>query len=494
MVRKFRKKDHRQIKLVKMHYTVIQKKYMLFVNYLRRISMSKKYSVQSIFITACICFLIIFPSACQSKKEEIPIQLKVIGEDYSPMQGLELIKRGFTEETGIEVVISKFDAENVRKKSIGDFLAGAGNYDVIMGAFYDVGLFAANKWVLKLDELLLKEDWKDNMMDMDNFSKSILDLSCRYNGNLFALPCSAQCMYLWFRKDLFNSETERAMFKKVYGYDLPSPEPEYSMTWHQYKDVAEFFTRTKGSIAAGQILEENLYGTVLQAKNHIALWFEFMNFLHSFGGRFINEEGNIEENRRPALEALKFYLDLLKYAPPGSVNYTWDEALTTFQNGQVAMAIMWSDSIAAVEDPSSSRISESVGYASNPVFEKNGKPTFAFGGWGFFINAKSKHTNEAFKFIQWCNRPSVQLEWALKGGIPATLSTYSSPAYKSIPGVSAHLYALNHLVGWSTESFSARMIEVGQNILARAVAKDIDAEEAIEQIYNRYIQIIEDTK
>lgn len=419
------------------------------------------------------------------------ITLKVIGEDYSPMQGLEKIKGDFTQETGIQVVISKFDADTVRKKSIGDFQAGAANYDVIMGAFYDVGLFGSNGWVLNVDQVLAQQGWKDSAVDLNNFSPEILNLCCRYKNTLYALPCSAQSMYLWYRKDLFDSGVEKEAFKKKYGYDLPSPSAQRSMTWVQYRDVAEFFTRPKGTNVAGQSLDQPLFGTVLQAKNHIALWFEFNNFLQSFGGRFVSPDGkSVEINSPAAKEALDYYIGLKKFSPPGTLNYTWDEALSAFQNGQVAMMIMWSDSISIVEDPKSSRVAGKVGFAANPTLTQSDEPRSVFGGWGLFVNIKSQHQKEAMQLIQWANRPDVQLKWAKEGGIPATLSTYSSPQYASIPGAQAHLESLKHLIGWSTEPYSARMIEVGQNSLAKAVAGNVSSTEALKELAARTQEII----
>jgi len=418
------------------------------------------------------------------------ITLKVIGEDYSPMQGLEKIKDRFTAETGLRVEISRFDAETLRKKSIGDFQAGAANYDVIMGAFYDVGLFAANGWVLDVGEALSRDGWRDPKLDMKNFSEPILNLSCRYKDKLWALPCSAQCMFLWYRTDLFGDPGEQAAFRARYGYDLPQPTPQRSMTWAQYRDVAEFFTRKAGEKAAGKTLDQDLYGTLLQGKNHVAIWFEFNNFLHSFGGTFIAPDGAVVADSPQAREALTYYVGLKPFAPPGTVNYNWDEALSTFQSGQVAMVINWSDAITAVVDPKQSQVFDHTGFAAVPTLREGGETASVFGGWGLFVNAKSRHPREAVQLIQWANRPDVQIAWAQAGGIPATLSTYKSPEYAKLPGSAAHLAALGHLVGWSNAPYSAQMISIGQDLLARAMAGEITPEQALTQLAQRLRGIV----
>src|SRR4051812_3349989 len=89
------------------------------------------------------------------------IVIRVIGEDYSPMQGLEKIKEDFTRETGVKVEITRVDAETLRKKYIALCQAGDSGYDVIMGQAFDVGLFAVNHWALDLTEALERPGWRD---------------------------------------------------------------------------------------------------------------------------------------------------------------------------------------------------------------------------------------------------------------------------------------------------------------------------------------------
>jgi multiple sugar transport system substrate-binding protein len=423
-----------------------------------------------------------------------PVLLHVIGEDYSPMQGLEKIKSAFTAETGTSVEIVRVDAETLRKRYLGEFQSGAANYDVIMGQGFDVGLLAVNGWTLDVTAALARPGWKDPKFTLANFSDQLLDLSCRYNRVLYGLPCSAQCMFLWYRKDLFADAGEREAFARRYGYALPQPSVARSMTWKSYRDVAEFFTRPKGAKAAGKGLENDLFGTVLQGKNHIALWFEFQNFLYSFGGSLITPDGKVTAAAPPARQALEYYIGLKPFAPPGTVNYSWDEALVAFQSGQVATAIMWSDSVSAVEDPKSSKVTGRVGFSANPTLEPAGATASVFGGWGFFVNRKSRHPKEALQLLQWANRPDVQVAWAKVGGIPAALPAYDSPELRDIPGMAAHREALKHLVAWTRAPYSARLVEVGQNNLAKAVSGQVTPATSLQEIAARYQEILAERK
>jgi multiple sugar transport system substrate-binding protein len=446
-------------------------------------------------IAAFVIGLIILGGAFWSCREikRVPeaVTLKVVGEDWTPMQGLERLVPLFKQETGVNVIISKYDAQTLRKKSIADFQSGGSQYDVVMGWGMDIGLVAQNHYVLNLDEQLSKAGARDPKMPMDNFPPAFVESFCKYKGTLYALPCSAQGMLLWYRKDLFENEGERNAFKARYGYAMPVPTPERSMTWAQYRDLAEFFTRPKGQRAAGRFLEDDLYGTVLQGKNFIALWYEFSNYLYGFHGSAVGPDGRqVTINSSEALSALDFYLGLRKFAPPGTANYTWDEALSAFQNGQVALSIMWTDSINLVEDRKASKVAGLIGYSANPTLTAAGEPQSVSAGWGFYVNAKSRHPKEAVAFIQWCNRPDIQAKWAAVGLIPTTRSTYQSPPYSTMPGAVAQLAALEHSFIWSKEPYSGRLVVVGQEVLARAVAGELSSREALGELEGQYRAIV----
>ena len=82
-------------------------------------------------------------------------------------------------------------------------------------------------------------------------------------------PAQLQSMYLWYRKkSLCFSSTEKKDIQEKYEFTMSAhnPTPQRSMTWAQYKDVAEFFTRPKGASAAGKPLDWSLFGTVLPSQ------------------------------------------------------------------------------------------------------------------------------------------------------------------------------------------------------------------------------------
>lgn len=417
-------------------------------------------------------------------KEEAPradqhVTLHLIGEAYPPFQALPAIVEPFTRETGIKVEIHPFEFETALSKTQMDFTGDTGSYDVVMGIYYNLGKYVENGDILPLEPLLEDPALRDPSLSMDNFFEPVMDFSARYNGKLYGLPATANAMYLWYRKDLFSNQEEQMAFKTRYGYDLPIPSADSPITWSQYRDLAQFFTRRKGERLAGENLQSDFYGTCLQAKRHPALWYEFSNYLASWGGSVVDESGAVVVDSPNALEALKFYIGLRSFSPPGTLQYNWDDALTAFQQGHIALATMWFDSTPPLDDPTASKVVGKVGYGQIPVVDKQGPVVAQYGGWGFYINADTQHPKEAFRLIQWLNRPEVQVAWAKEGGLPSTLTTFEDPEYLKVPYRRAQRVALEHAVAWTRAPYSEEINSKAVDRIAQAMSEQSTPEEAL---------------
>lgn len=426
---------------------------------------------------------------CNSKpKQQEKITLNVIGEAASAMDGLDAIKDQFTKEFGYEIELHKFEFQTVQDKTVLDFTGKTGNYDCIMGIYYNLGKYTENEFILDFDPFMSDESLRDPQVKLDNFFKPILDVSCYYNGRLMGLPFSGQSMFLWFRKDLFENADEQKAFESKYGYPLPMPSPEHAITWKQYRDICEFFTRKKGSTLAGNVLKQDFYGTCLQSKRHPSAWYEFTNFIHSFGGE-IDKEGKPEVNSPQVKEALEYYVSLKQFCPPGVAQFTWDDALAAMQQGRAAVEIMWADSAPYLDDPTASTVVGKVGFGLIPVKEDVNKVVSQYGGWGFYINKYSKHPREAFQFIQWCNRPDIQVLWAENGGIPTTITTYEDDRYKAKPYAAAHKASLQHLTAWPREPYSSQLIDLGSQAVSEAISGVRSPAATLDWLQNEYGKI-----
>jgi multiple sugar transport system substrate-binding protein len=226
---------------------------------------------------------------------------------------------------------------------------------------------------------------------------------------------------MWYRADLLNDPKERAGFKAKYGYDL-----QPAKDWDQYRDIAEWFTRP----------EKGFYGTAIQGKRHEALWYEWLNFLYSFGGDMMevsagSECGPIIVNSPEAVASLEYYKSLMKYSPPDTLNYFWDDVMALMQQDKVYELIMWNDATYAVaEDKEASKVAGRMGFDIVP--QGKGGKVGQVEGWTYLIPKYSKNKEAAFLFIQWMMGFDQQLDQHLNGGASSRPDVYANPRVQAI--------------------------------------------------------------
>ena len=130
-----------------------------------------------------------------------------------------------------------------------------------MGIFYNFGRYAESGYVMPFDdERFMDVLPSEKIVSDDAFYPALRDTVMYYDGKKIGYPFSAQTMFLWFRKDLFENPIERENFESDYGYALPIPDEHSPLTWREYRDLAEFFTRRQGESLAGEELQVDFFG------------------------------------------------------------------------------------------------------------------------------------------------------------------------------------------------------------------------------------------
>jgi len=358
--------------------------------------------------------------------------IRLIGEDYPPLQAIDKMKPDFERATGIKVEIERYEAEAVLQKVGFDLNSKTGRYDLIIQIYFDMGRMVTQNQLHPLADYLENPKLHDPSFDPDRDLFPVWRSMGWYGGKQYGYPMMVLTMYTWYRRDLFDDPQEKATFKNKYGYDLGPPE-----TWKQYRDIAEFFTRPN----------QGLYGTLVQGKKHIALWQEYLNFLYSFGGSVMDTKdpstyGPIGINSPEAVKATEYYKSLLKYSPPDSLNFTWDDALALMQQGKVAECLMWTDSTYALEDPKQSKVAGKMGYAMMPKGDAG--IVHQIGGQSYYIPTTSKNPEAAYLFIEWMLRPENQIRQQKLGGASPRKATYQDPDVVRLPWTSVSINALEH--------------------------------------------------
>lgn len=348
--------------------------------------------------------------------------IRTIGEALPPLEAMNKLKGEFERRTGIEVVIEMYEHSEAVNKVMLDLNSRRGRYDFILQPHRELGRFVKGGHLESLEKYMNDSKLRDPSFQPENqlYTGLWKEISW-YENKIYGFPFTALTMYMWYRNDLLSNAEERAGFKARYGYDLKP-----ATTWQEYSDIAEWFNRP----------EKGFYGTAIQGKRHEALWYEWLNFLYSFGGDMLetkagSECGPVIVNSPQAVASLEYYKSLMKYSPADTLNYTWDDVMALMQQGKVYQLIMWNDATYAVaEDREASTVAGKMGFDLVP--QGKGGKIGQVEGWTYLVPKYSKNKEAAYLFIQWMMEKEQQLNQHLNGGATARPDVYAHPEVQKI--------------------------------------------------------------
>jgi multiple sugar transport system substrate-binding protein len=240
-------------------------------------------------------------------------------------------------------------------------------------------------------------------------------------------------------------------------------------------ELAQFFTRPK----------EHFYGTYIQGKQSLALWYEWLNFIYSFDGNLLDaphswQYGDIVVNSPQNVAATEQYLKMIAFSPPGTLNYGWNEAQSALQQGRVFMGLLWSDQAPFLEDPAVSKVSGKIGYALIP--SNSGKPFSHMEGLTYLITAKSRHAREAYKFLEWAMSDQIQVAQTLRGSSSVRKSTYEAQPVQNLPFTSVFLASVPIAKPKPTVPESDQMTQAAVRRLSEIVSGRCSAQQGLDQL------------
>ncbi len=128
--------------------------------------------------------------------------IRLIGEDYPPLQAIDKMKFDFENATGINVEIERYEAEAVLQKIGFDLTSKTGRYDLIVQVYFDMGRLVTQKQIRPLSEFISNSNLHNPEFDPDKDLFPVWKTMGWYEGNPYGYPMMALTMYTWYRKDL----------------------------------------------------------------------------------------------------------------------------------------------------------------------------------------------------------------------------------------------------------------------------------------------------
>jgi ABC-type glycerol-3-phosphate transport system substrate-binding protein len=242
----------------------------------------------------------------------------------------------------------------------------------------------------------------------------------RQNGSVYAIPYAISVYGLWVRKDLFEQA----------GIPIP-------------QNYEELLT------ASRRLTTGDMYGIALPAGQNIASVNYFSIFLWQNNADYFTCNGDVAFGQPEALEAVKRWAALIKYAPPGYNTWGYGEQIESFLNGRVAMAV-YGGRLGIQLHNMRPELMDKV----TVIFPPFGEQRVTLGVWSrFAIAASTKNKAEAKDFLQWLASGDRLLRYDMtRPGhmIPALNSARAETLNANDPYIAMHRDWLESFYEWST--------------------------------------------
>ncbi|WP_018132131.1 ABC transporter substrate-binding protein [Effusibacillus pohliae] len=236
------------------------------------------------------------------------------------------------------------------------------------------------------------------------------------------------------------------------------------------------------------------FGYLMQAKQYEGLVCNFLEFISSYGGKILDDQGNVVVNSPETIKGLKKMMEVVKsdFVPKNITTFTELESHTAFIEGQSPFIRNWPYQWALAQDPKQSKIVDKVGVSPLPAGDKGSAATL--GGWMSGINKYSKHPKEAWEFLKFMTGPEGQKITAVKGGsAPTYLPLYDDSEVKNASPLFANkdfVKGISAAVPRPTSPVYPKISEVIQIEVSKALAGQQTAEQAVQNMEKKIKEVV----
>jgi multiple sugar transport system substrate-binding protein len=412
------------------------------------------------------------------------------------------------QRTGGKAVVVEFPFRELFEKFYEALSTGTGAFDVILYAPAWAGDF-----VPYLSEI--PADVADDP-SFDDIHPVYRDRLMQWGNKRIAITVDGDLFSGYYRRDLFEDSRYRLEFRQRYGYELAAPN-----TWKEYRDIAEFFTGREGPDG------QKLYGTVeafsrggQQFWNLFSRASAYANHPDHPGAQFFDPDTMQAHINNPAwVRAVKEYVEIVDFSPPGALKFGIVEAREPFVQGQTAMILDWGDTAQISANPKKSKVLGKVGYFVLPGtmevwdyvqrrWDRMGRPHkapfLAFGGWVGSVAKSSKQQAAAWDYLMWYSNPENSLRDVVTSG--TGVNPYRYTHFTNIDAWTKALTrrAASEYLGMLKTSIDSPHVALDLRIpgffdytealeieLERALKKEVSARLALDRVAVQWEQITE---
>jgi len=434
-----------------------------------------------------------------------------------PVIAQRMVERGeeFTAMTGAKIRVNEVPFAELFQKILTDWATGTNSIDV--------GVFASG-WAVELADADLLEDLTpyiedDDKIDLQDIAPYFREFNQKIGGQTKLITIDGDFQMLYYRRDIFDEM----------GLEPPR-------TWAEYMEVAK---ATHGKDLNGD--GEPDYGSCIFKKRNNQSYFAINSVAAAYmqtqgtgeGFMFDAETMKPQVNNEAYIEAFNVYKATGEFGPPEELNFDIGDTRSLVQAGRCALAIDWGDIGPLSIDPAGEAIKNKMGAIVMPgtsrVLDRetgklvdcdatrcphakdgiNYSPFAAFGGWTGAINKKAddKVKQAAYAFLSYMSQAAqsnVDVTMGWTGYNPyrnSQLDSYDNwlKAGFSQEFAENYLGAIKDSLNNPNMASDLRIPGTAQYTgvvldreLARFLADEITAEEAVANIEEGWEEITED--
>lgn len=360
------------------------------------------------------------------------VTITILGEDSSNLRAIAGLEKEYEATHNVDLKFVAEEFGQVLEKSNRDFANHSRLYDIVLQYNFALSHFVRNNYVYTLNELevlapsLAQEEFKSDLYEepWQEVGFYYSDASNPASGSVaVGYPFAANSMLLAYNQSMFSNIDNKNRFKDQFGRELAPPK-----SWEELLYIAKFFTDDS----------RDTKGIALQGANGGWLYYEWCNVLFGMGGKVMEKNrgwaGNLSTqvtlDTDASIMAADFYLSLKPFNAGDYFSTGAAEQREIMLNGNVAMAIMWSDYLYELVEK---------GKIKNLIFGFEPIPgsVSMLAGGAYYVNRDSDNPKEAAEFIAYVMQPEVQARLIFQGLNSGVKSSYDSVNPNEIPYISA---------------------------------------------------------
>ena len=294
---------------------------------------------------------------------------------------IPIIEKWNEEHPDEEVTLSELagEADAQRETLVQSLQAGNSDYDVMALDVIWTADFAANQWLAPLEG--------DLEVDTSELLEATVE-SATYNDTLYALPQNTNGQLLFRNTELAPDEVST------------------------FDELA----------SACEALEDGTACLTTQLKQYEGLTVNTIGFMEGWGGKVLDEDGNVTVDSDEAKAGLQALVDAYEDGTISreSTAATEEETNLTFTEGDSAFAINWPYMYTNAEEAEASAGKVEV----QPLVGKDGVGVSTLGGYNNGINVNSENKATARDFIEFVINEENQTSFAEASFPPVLASIY----------------------------------------------------------------------